>query len=113
MLVVSRFDVAEADGAGFLDRARAALGAFAARTGFIRGRIGRSADAPTVWALTTEWDSVGSFRRALSDFDVKVHASTLLAEAVDAPSAFEVLTGWEGPVETAGRSDRAADAAET
>ncbi|MFI5954825.1 antibiotic biosynthesis monooxygenase family protein [Cryptosporangium sp. NPDC051539] len=110
MLVISRFDVAEADGDGFLERARAALGAFAVRPGFVRGRVGRSADAPTAWALTTEWDSVGSFRRALSDFDVKVHASTLLAESSDEPSAFEVLGAWDGAVETQGRTDRAADA---
>lgn len=110
MLVISRFDVSEADGDGFLARARAALAAFAARPGFIRGRIGRSADVPTAWTLTTEWDSVGSFRRSLSDFDVKVHASTLLAESSDEPSAFELLAGWDGPEETAGRTDRAPDA---
>ncbi|GAA3387862.1 antibiotic biosynthesis monooxygenase family protein [Cryptosporangium minutisporangium] len=110
MLVISRFDVPEADGPGFLERARAALGAFAVRPGFVRGRIGRSADVPTAWALTTEWDSVGSFRRALSDFDVKVHASTLLAESSDEPSAFELMGAWDGAVETAGRTDRAPDA---
>ncbi|WP_211247320.1 antibiotic biosynthesis monooxygenase family protein [Cryptosporangium arvum] len=110
LLVISRFDVPEADGEGFLERARAALAAFAARPGFVRGRIGRSADVPTAWALTTEWESVGSFRRALSDFDVKVHASTLLAESSDEPSAFEVMGSWDGPVETAGRTDRALDA---
>ena len=110
MLVISRFDVPEADGAGFLERARAALGAFAARPGFVRGCVGRSADVPTAWALTTEWDSVGSFRRALSDFDVKVHASTLLAESSDEPGAFEVMGSWDGAVESVGRTDRAADA---
>lgn len=110
MLVVSRFDVSESDGDGFLERARTALAAFAARPGFVRGRIGRSADVPTAWALTTEWDSVGSFRRALSDFDVKVHASTLLAESSDEPSAFELLGSWDGSVEAVGRTDRAIDA---
>ena len=110
MLVISRFDVSEADGDGFLDRAREALAAFAARPGFVRGRVGRSADVPTAWALTTEWDSVGSFRRALSDFEVKVHASTLLAESSDEPSAFEVLGSWDGSVESVGRTDRAVDA---
>jgi hypothetical protein len=113
LLVISRFDVPEGDGDAFLERARAALAAFAARPGFVRGRIGRAADIPAAWALTTEWNSVGSFRRALGDFDVKVHASTLLAESSDEPSAFEVLAGWEGTVESAGRTDRAPDADET
>ena len=113
MLVISRFEVPEPGGPEFLGRARAALAAFAARPGFVRGRVGRAADEPTAWALTTEWNSVGGFRRALSDFDVKVHASTLLAEAIDEASAFEVLAGWEGAVETAGRTDRAADAGDT
>lgn len=110
MLVISRFEVPEQAGVEFLGRARAALAAFAARPGFVRGRVGRAADAPTVWALTTEWASVGSFRRSLSDFDVKVHASTLLAEAIEEASAFEVLAGWDGTGETIGRTDRAADA---
>jgi hypothetical protein len=113
LLVISRFAVPESGGPEFLDRAKAALAAFAARPGFVRGRVGRAADEPTVWALTTEWNAVGSFRRALSDFDVKVHASTLLSEAIDEASAFEVLAGWEGTDETGGRTDRAADAAQT
>ncbi len=37
MIVVSRFDVPEADAAGFLPQAQKALAAFAARPGFLRG----------------------------------------------------------------------------
>ena len=55
MIVVSRFDVPLADQAGFLPRAQAALAAFAGRPGYVRGRIGRAADDPTQWVLTTEW----------------------------------------------------------
>ena len=39
----------------------------------------------------TEWESVGAYRRALGGFDVKVHATPLLAESLDEPSAFETL----------------------
>lgn len=95
MIVVSRFRVEQPHSAGFLDRARRALDAFAARPGFRRGRIGRAADDATLWALTTEWDSVGAFRRSLSDFGVKVHAATLLAESLHEPGAFEVLVAVE------------------
>ena len=34
---------------------------------------------------------VGSYRRALSSYEVKMHAVQLLSEAIDEPSAFEVL----------------------
>src|SRR5687767_7925338 len=38
VLVVTRFDVPEADSAAFLPQAQAALAAFAARPGYLRGR---------------------------------------------------------------------------
>lgn len=93
---MSRFDVPEAE--DFLPLAQAALSAFAERQGFLRGRVGRAADDPTVWVLTTEWDSVGAYRRSLGGYDVKVQAATLLGRSRDEPSAFEVLHA----VDTAG-----------
>jgi quinol monooxygenase YgiN len=112
VLVISRFRVAADDpaaAADFLDRARTATAAFAARPGFIRARVGRAADDPSIWVLTTEWESVGAFRRSLSDFDVKVHSAPLLAESLDEPAAFEVLAAWDGTVPTDGHSDLAAN----
>ncbi len=106
MLVVTRFDVPENDGTVFLDQARAALAAFAARPGYLGGRIGRAADDPTCWVLTTEWIGVGAYRRSLGAYDVKVDAAPLLARGRDEPSAFEVLHGDDGPEPTR----RAADA---
>jgi hypothetical protein len=88
MLVVTRFDSTDAS---FQERATAALDVLATRPGFVRGRLGRAADDPSVWLLSTEWDSVGSYRRSLSSYDVKVVATTLLAEGRDEVSAFEVL----------------------
>ena len=41
--------------------------------------------------ITTEWESVGAFRRSLSTFGVKAYAAPLLAEAVEEPSAYESL----------------------
>jgi quinol monooxygenase YgiN len=111
LLVISRFRVTDAEAAGFLDRARAATAAFAARPGFVRARIGRAADDPDIWVLTTEWQSVGAFRRSLSDFDVKVHSAPLLAQSLDEPAAFEVLESWDGDQVSGGRSDLATDAA--
>lgn len=96
MLVVTRFDVPEGGAADFLPRAQAALAAFAARPGYLRGRVGRAADDPTAWVLTTEWEGVGAYRRSLGAYDVKVDAAPLLALGRDEPNAFEVLVSDEG-----------------
>ncbi|MDQ1687038.1 MAG: hypothetical protein QOK42_13, partial [Frankiaceae bacterium] len=39
----------------------------------------------------TEWRDVGSYRRGMSGYEVKVQAWPLLAEALPEPSAYEVL----------------------
>lgn len=110
-LVVARFTVSEKDADRFQAQCRAALEALAARPGYLRGQVGRAIDDPAAWLLATEWDGVGSYRRALSDHDVKVRATPLLAGAVDEPSGFEVLLANDpaGGV-VASRSDRAPDA---
>jgi hypothetical protein len=41
--------------------------------------------------LTTRWEHVGAYRRALSAYDVKLNAVPLLSRAVDEPSAYEVV----------------------
>ncbi|HEU4812146.1 MAG TPA: antibiotic biosynthesis monooxygenase family protein [Nocardioides sp.] len=91
MLVVSRFRVSEEEAAAFregLERARQVL---AERPGHVSGSIGRNLDDPTLWVLTTTWENVGAYRRALSSYDVKLHAVPLLSRAIDEPSAFEVV----------------------
>lgn len=111
VLVVTRFDVPEAEAADFLPQATAALAAFAARPGYVRGRVGRAADDPTQWVVTTEWVGVGAYRRSLSSYDVKVDAAPLLARGRDEASAFEVLHAGEGDgAAVAGPSRRARDA---
>ena len=110
MLVVTRFDVPEGGSAEFLPLAQAALAAFADRPGYVRGRIGRAADDPTQWVLTTEWEGVGAYRRSLGAYDVKLHAAPLLARGRDEPSAFEVLHASDGEGEAVAVSRRAVDA---
>lgn len=106
MFVVARFDVAGEDGDGFLERAREALAALAARPGYRAGQVGRSVDEPEVWTLVTEWEGVGAYRRALSAYDVKMRATPLLAQARDEPSAFEALLYDDGVHTLTARSDR-------
>ncbi|MGH8825223.1 MAG: antibiotic biosynthesis monooxygenase, partial [Jiangellaceae bacterium] len=97
MLAVTRYRIAPAGAASFLAQARAALAVLAARPGWRTGQVGRAIDDPTLWVLTSEWDDVGSYRRALSDNEVRLNAVPLLAGAIDEPTAFEVLTDVDGP----------------
>lgn len=79
------------DSADFQARAAAALAALAARPGYVRGTLARSTDDPDAWLLLTEWVDVGSYRRALGNYEVKLHATPLLATALDLPGGFEAL----------------------
>jgi hypothetical protein len=93
--------------AAFRDEGRAVLGIFGRQRGFVRGHLGRSADDPSRWILSTEWEGVGAYRRALSAYDVKVDATDFLNRAVEETTAFEVLERMgvdEDPVR--GHSDR-------
>ena len=108
MLVLNRFITTDTPD-GFVQRAHAALAALAERPGYLSGRLTRALDDPAHWTLVTEWEAVGAYRRALGAFDVKVHATPLLAESVDVPSAFETLASAEpGGEVIVTPSDRAA-----
>jgi hypothetical protein len=88
MISVTHF---RSDDPAFGGRAQEALAALAARPGFVRGSIGRSTDDERDWLLTSEWANVGSYRRALGNYDVKLRATPLLGEAVDLATSFESL----------------------
>jgi Antibiotic biosynthesis monooxygenase len=91
VIVVNRFEVPEQEGETFHVDARAALDALATRPGYVDGRVGRNVDEPLLWVVTTWWRDVGSYRRALSSYDVKVTAVPLLSRAINEPSAYEVV----------------------
>jgi hypothetical protein len=99
----------DADDAIAADAERA-LRALAARPGYLRGTAGPSVDDPDSWVLATEWRGIGDYRRALGSFDVKMHATQLLARARDASSTFEQLVSvdHDGTVRHAS-TDRSAD----
>jgi antibiotic biosynthesis monooxygenase len=91
-MVVNRFrleDHGPAEEERFRGEVQAALEVLATRPGYLDGRVGRNLDDPALWVLVTTWDGVGSYRRALSSYDVKVGAVGLLSRAVDEPSAYE------------------------
>jgi quinol monooxygenase YgiN len=91
VLVVNRFRVADHEAEAFradLERARATLAGCA---GYVGDRIGRNIDDPELWVLVTTWEGPGAYRRALSSYDVKLHAVPVLGRAVDEPGAYEVV----------------------
>ncbi len=91
MLVLNRFIVASDETDGFVAQAHTALVALAEAPGYQRGELTRSLDEPEHWCLLTEWLNVGSYRRALGRFDVKINATPLLARSLMEPSAYETL----------------------
>ncbi len=91
MLVVNRFRVADADAAAFRVDVAAAHTLLAARPGYVDGTVGRNVDDPSLWVLQTRWADIGSYRRALSAYDVKLGAVPLLSRALDEPSAYELV----------------------
>jgi len=107
MIVVNRYRVDDDATAEFLPLTEPALTALAARPGFVDGHVGRSTDEPYLWVMVTRWESVGAYRRALSSYEVKVHAVPLMYRAIDEPGAFEVLLEHVGGSLTAHASDLA------
>jgi quinol monooxygenase YgiN len=85
---VTRLRAEEKDGAALVDAVAALLEALSARPGFRDGELGRSADAPDLWALVTRWDGVGWYRRALSAPEVKIAGAPVWVHAVDEPGVY-------------------------
>jgi hypothetical protein len=105
MLSVTHF---RSDNPSFARRAQDALAVLATRPGYVRGNLARSTDDDSAWLLVSEWENVGSYRRALGNYEVKLRATPLLGEALDLPSAFESLADFAaGGAATLHASDRA------
>ena len=89
MLAIARFSVPLAEASHFEAQLRTALQAFSACKGYVSGELGQNLDEPMLWSLVTHWENVGSYRRALSNNDVKMNAIPILAQAIDEPGAYE------------------------
>ena len=88
MFAIARFEVEPKDQTRFLMDLERALEALAACDGYIAGRTGRNTDDPGLLAMITEWRNIGSYRRALSNYQVKIVAVPILARAIDEPGGF-------------------------
>lgn len=88
MLVVNRFRAGE-DPAALRADLEVVHDLLAAAPGYAGGEIGRNLDDPDLWLLSTRWESVGAYRRALSSYDFKLHGMPRLGRAIDEPGAYE------------------------
>ena len=98
MLAISRFRYDEDRADRALTELGLCLDKLAEHDGFVSGVVGRALDDPTLWVLQTRWKNVGTYRRALSSYEIRVTVVPLLSYAVDEPSAYEIVVG-EGATE--------------
>ncbi|TDD80805.1 antibiotic biosynthesis monooxygenase [Actinomadura darangshiensis] len=92
MIAITRYRVPGEESDGFAESMTEVLAALSASPGFRSGRLARTVDDPGLWALVTEWDGAGHYRRALGAYDVRLKFMPLAAMAVDEPGAYEVVT---------------------
>ncbi|ETK35936.1 hypothetical protein GCM10009530_01990 [Microbispora corallina] len=91
MLAVIRYSVPGSQADEFAVQARAILDVLAAQPGYLRGQVGRSVDEPVLWALVSEWEGAGFYRRALSAARMAMYP--LMTLMINEPSAFEGVYG--------------------
>ncbi|WP_344971700.1 antibiotic biosynthesis monooxygenase family protein [Streptosporangium fragile] len=87
MLALIRYSVPQGRAEEFVARAHEIVDAFAGQPGFVRGRVARSVDEPELWALVSEWEGAGFYRRALGA--VRMAMYPLMTLMINEPSAFE------------------------
>jgi len=110
LLVIVRFRVSPDARAPWLAGAERVMAIFARQSGFQCASIGQSTDETDLLLLRSEWDSVGDYRRALSDMDMKMYGIPFMAQAIDEPSAYELLQHRADDADTTAVSGRARDA---
>ncbi len=88
MIAIARFAIPASEAAQFLVSADLALAALSACPGYLMGQAGQNTDDPNLWTLVTLWENVGSYRRALGNYQVKLESIPLLARAIDEPGAY-------------------------
>ncbi len=82
-----RYTVPESQSQDFAKQGHAILDLLAEQPGYLRGRLARSVDEPNLWAVVSEWEGAGFYRRALSAARMAMYP--LMTLMVNEPSAFE------------------------
>ena len=89
MHAIARFSIPLGQASEFRAQLATLQSVLAQAPGFIDGVFGQNLDDPTLWHLSTNWENVGSYRRALSSTRAKLEAIPILARAIDEPAAYE------------------------
>lgn len=89
MHAIARFSIPLGQAREFRSELEGLKSVLAQAPGFIDGVIGQNLDDPTLWHLSTNWENVGSYRRALNSTRAKLEAIPILARAIDEPGAYE------------------------
>ncbi len=97
MLVVNRFKIPAEQAEAFARDLEAAHATLGDQRGYLEGWVGRNVDDPELWVLATRWQHVGAYRRALSTYAAKLTAVPVLCQALDEPSAYEIVEPGADP----------------
>ena len=89
MHAIARFSIPLGQASEFRAQLATLQSVLAEAPGFIDGVFGQNLDDRTLWHLSTNWENVGSYRRALSSTRAKLEAIPILARAIDEPGAYE------------------------
>jgi hypothetical protein len=89
MLALIRYSVPADRADDFVRDARSILGTLAAQAGYRRGHLGRAVDEPDLWALVSEWEGAGFYRRALSAARMDMYP--LMTLMINEASAYEIV----------------------
>lgn len=87
MLALIRYSVPAGRTGEFLVQAHDIVDTLAGQPGYVRGRVVRSVDEPELWALVSEWEGAGFYRRALGAARMALYP--LMPLMLNEPSAFE------------------------
>lgn len=93
---VARLRFASTDVPALMKQLRQCVGVLATYEGFVDARVARAIDDDGLIVMDVGWTTVGAYRRALSSYDVKVSVVPIISQAVDEPTAFEVLHVTDG-----------------
>jgi len=66
-----------------------AVAQFAASSGCRGAELVQNLDEPQLWAIVSNWEQVGDYRRAFSGTPAKLALIPLLSLAIDEPSAYD------------------------
>ncbi|MFD0887319.1 antibiotic biosynthesis monooxygenase family protein, partial [Streptosporangium algeriense] len=87
VLALIRYSVPAGRTEEFLAQAHDIVDTLAGQPGYVRGRVVRSVDEPELWALVSEWEGAGFYRRALGAARMVMYP--LMSLMLNEPSAFE------------------------